>query len=170
MAALVYILTFIHSINIYWSPPLCQSILGPEKTSSYPCRAYREVNQLLWYSVNSVLFMMEIRTILGTGVHRQGWLARKVLEWQAIWNWGRKDDSARVAWCGQNGHWLNVDRVGISQIRKSLKLSKGFGTHPRTHRKPLKSFKQGRLHLSESLALRNRDWPNRKAANEKDNG
>lgn len=53
--------------------------------------------------------------------------------------------------------WLDVARVGISQIKKSLKLSKGFGTHPRTHRKPLKSFKQGRLHLSEFLALRNRD-------------
>lgn len=27
--------------------------------------------------------------------------------------------------------WLNVDGVGISQIKKSLKLSKGFGKHPR---------------------------------------
>ena len=46
-----------------------------------------------------------------------------------------------------------MDRVGISQIKKSLKLNKGFGKHPRTHRKPLKSFreirKEGRIRMGE---------------------
>ena len=52
--------------------------------------------------------------------------------------------------------WLNMDRVGRSQIKKSLELSKGFGTHSRMYGKPLMSFKQGRLYLSGFLVLSNR--------------
>lgn len=49
-----------------------------------------------------------------------------------------------------------MDRVGMSQIKKSLELSKGYGTHSRMYGKLLKSFKPGRLYLSGFLVLSNR--------------